>query len=198
MELCNGWFFGKAGWIYESSIDTRPAGTDTHSRRSCVPPERGQEKESARNADDIAEALPYTWDDTTSMHELNRLVEMMNRDRRFVKTAAQFKDTVLVLSATDTGRELMIELSKKGVRVCPYTGQAFDVKIRATEQILWAVLSGQMDADAAFFAGKASVSGSVVTAFRVKNSFLSLLQRYLAQRLEAIEQVDCKTVNLER
>ena len=33
--------------------------------------------------------------------------------------------------------------------------------------------------DAAFFAGKASVSGSIVKAFRVKNKFLSLLQKYL-------------------
>jgi hypothetical protein len=41
-----------------------------------------------------------------------------------------------------------------------------------------------MDADAAFFAGKASVSGSVVTAFRLKNRFLSLLRRHLAHRLE--------------
>ncbi len=33
-------------------------------------------------------------------------------------------------------------------------------------------------------AGKASVSGSVVTAFRVKNRFLSLQQRHLVHRLE--------------
>jgi predicted lipid carrier protein YhbT len=70
------------------------------------------------------------------------------------------------------------------VRVRPYTDEPFDVKIRATEQVLWAVLSGRMDADAAFFAGKASVSGSVVTAFRLKNRFLSLLRRHLAHRLE--------------
>jgi hypothetical protein len=33
-------------------------------------------------------------------------------------------------------------------------------------------------------AGKASVSGSVVAAFRLKNRFLSLLQRHIAYRLE--------------
>jgi predicted lipid carrier protein YhbT len=109
---------------------------------------------------------------------------MMNRDPQFIKQVAGFKGITLVLSATDTGREFTIELSKKGVRVRPYTDEPFDVKIRATEQVLWAVLSGQMDADAAFFAGKASVSGSVVTAFRLKNRFLSLLRRHLAHRLE--------------
>ena len=115
---------------------------------------------------------------------MNQLVEMMNRNPQFIKQVTGFKGATLVLSATDTEREFTITLSKQGVRVCAYAVEPFDVKIRATERVLWAVLSGQMDADAAFFAGKASVSGSVVTAFRLKNRFLSLLQRHLAYRLE--------------
>ena len=113
----------------------------------------------------------------------------MNRDPQFIKQVTGFKGATLVLSATDTGREFMIGLDKQGVRVRPYAGESFDAKIRATERVLWAVLSGQMDADAAFFAGKASVCGSVITAFRVKNRFLSLLQKHLAHRLEAKDKL---------
>ena len=80
--------------------------------------------------------------------------------------------------------ERKIQLNAKGVRFRLYASGPFDVMIQAAEQVLWAVISGQMDADAAFFAGKDSVSGSVVKAFRLKNKFLSLLQRQLAHRLE--------------
>ncbi len=112
--------------------------------------------------------------------EVNRLVERMNRDQRFAEQIAEFKNTALVLSATDTGRELMITLGEEGIRARPYAGEPFDVKVLATEDVHWAVLSGQMDADAAFFTRKVRISGRVSTAFRVKNRFLSLLQWHLA------------------
>lgn len=104
---------------------------------------------------------------------MNQLIEMMNHGPQFIKQVARIKDITLVLSATDKACECVL------TPMNPLTS-----KIKATEQVLWAVLLGQMDADAAFFAGKASVSGSVVTAFRLKNRFLSLLQRHIAYRLE--------------
>lgn len=184
--LCNGWFLGKAGWIYESP-NMPPASRETRSR-SFVLPEGRLQKESNRRHYDTNGFAREDWRRNLSsndiIREVNQLVEMMNRNPQFIKQVAGFKGATLVLSATDTEREFTIELSKKGVRVHPYAVEPFDVKIRATEKVLWAVLSGQMDADAAFFAGKASVSGSVVTAFRLKNKFLSLLQRHIAYRLE--------------
>jgi putative sterol carrier protein len=186
--LCNGWFLGKAGWIYESP-NMPPASTEIRSR-SCVLSEGWLEKESdlrPYDTNDFAwENWHRNWSSNDIIREVNQLVEMMNRDPQFIKQVAGFKGITLVLSATDTEREFTIELNEQGVRARPYIGEPFDVKIRATEQVLWAVLSGRMDADAAFFAGKAGVSGSVVTAFRLKNRFLSLLQRHLAHRLEAM------------
>ncbi len=184
--LCNGWFLGKAAWLYESSMDTRPACANIDSGFCCESPETKQDSEHGCEQCDIdtvaIDDIVRTWDDAAGLHELNQLVETLNSDPHFIKAVAEFKSTTVVLSATDTGRELMIELNKKGVRVCPYAGQAFDVKIQATEQTHWAVLTGRMDADAAFFTGKASVCGSVFTAFRVKNNFLSLLQEHLVER----------------
>ncbi len=117
--------------------------------------------------------------------EVNRVVERMNQDPGFVGQAGEFDNTTLVLSATDTGRELMITLDDQGIRAGPYTGERFDVKIRATEKVHWAVLSGQMDADAAFFTRKVRISGCLSTAFRVKNRFLSLLQWHLTNKHQA-------------
>ena len=79
-------------------------------------------------------------------------------------------------------------MDKQGVQVQPYTGESFDVMIKATEHILWEILSGQVDADAAFFAGKINVCGSVVKAFHVKNRFLSMLQRHVVHKLEIKEK----------
>ncbi len=184
--LCNGWFLGKAGWIYESP-NMPPISTEIRSR-SCALTEKTLEKESDLRPYDINDLAGEDWHRNLSsndiIREVNQLVEMMNRNPQFIKQVTEFKGTTLVLSATDTEREFTITLSKQGVRVCAYAVEPFDVKIRATEQVLWAVISGQMDADAAFFAGKAGVSGSVVTAFRLKNRFLSLLQRHIADRLE--------------
>jgi predicted lipid carrier protein YhbT len=186
--LCNGWFLGKAGWIYESP--NMPSASRETRSRSFVLPERRLQKESNRRQYDTNNFAREDWRRFLSSNdiilEVNQLVEMMNRDPQFIKQVAEFKGITLVLSATDTEREFTIELNEQGVRVRPYVGEPFDVKIRATEQVLWAVLSGRMDPDAAFFAGKAGVSGSVVTAFRLKNRFLSLLQRHLAHRLEAM------------
>ena len=115
------------------------------------------------------------------IQKISRLTETMNRDAQFVKRIAEFAGTTLVLSATDTGRELAIVLDGQEVRVHPYVGGSCDAKIRATEEVHWAVLSGRMDPDTAFFAGKVHISGSVVTAFRVKNRLLGHLQQHLAR-----------------
>jgi collagenase-like PrtC family protease len=193
--LCNGWFLGKAGWIYESP-NTPSTSTDNLSR-PFVLPERWIEKESAStpcSTDDVAtENYFRTWSSSNIIRELNQLVGMMNHDPQFIKKVAGFKGTTVVLSATDTGREFIIGLDERGVRVHPYAGESFDVEIRATEQVHWAVFSGRMDADTAFFAGKVRICGSVVTAFRVKNTFLSLLQRHLAHKFEV---KDKSTANL--
>lgn len=85
----------------------------------------------------------------------------------------------LLLSATDTGHEFMVEFDEFGVKARPYTGGPFHVGIRAKEQVYWSLLTGQVDADAAFFAGKIRVRGSIVKAFRVKNKFLALIQRHV-------------------
>ncbi len=111
--------------------------------------------------------------------EVNGLLDMVNQDPRFLKRLAGVSHTRLVLSATDTGREIMIVLDKSGIQLEPFTSGPFDVQIRATEEVHQAVLTGQMDADAAFLAGKVRIGGSVVTAFRIKNKFLSVLQWYL-------------------
>ncbi len=198
--LCNGWFLGKAGWIYESP-NTPPASTEIRSR-SFELPEKRLDKKSNRRYYDTNDLAWEHWRRNLSsndiIHEVSQLVEMMNRDPQFIKQIAGFKGITLVLSATDTEREFTIELNEQGVRAQPYVGEPFDVKIRANEEVLWAVLSGRMDADAAFFAGKASVSGSVVAAFRLKNRFLSLLQRHLARRLEAMGKSVANPYLIER
>ncbi len=111
--------------------------------------------------------------------EVASILDTINRDPQFVRQIAGLKTTTLVMSATDTGRELLILLDKSGVRARPYAGEPHDVQISATEEVHWAVLSGQMDADAAFFAGRVRISGSVTAAFRIKNKFLNLVQSYL-------------------
>ncbi len=126
--------------------------------------------------------------DDDILGEVSCLVEKMNRDNQFLKQVAGFKGTTLVLSATDTGRELVLILDGQGVRARPYAGEAFDVKIQATERIHWSVLSGEMDADAAFFTGKVRICGSVIAAFRLKNRFLSLLQWHLTHGYQATEE----------
>ena len=110
--------------------------------------------------------------------EVCRLMERMKGDPDFVRQVAAFKKTTLVLRATDTGRELTIILDGQAVQVQPCAVASCDVEIQAAEDVHWAVLSGRMDADAAFFAGRVRIRGSVVAAFRVKNTFLSLLQRH--------------------
>ena len=130
------------------------------------------------------EGGPRAWSDNDIMCQVNRLAESLNGEPRFIGQIAEFNGATLVLSATDTGRELIIVLDGHGASVRPRAGEPFDVKIEATEEVLWAVLSGQMDADGAFFAGRVRIRGSIVTAFRIKNRFLSLLQAHLARESE--------------
>ena len=192
--VCNGWFLGKAGWVYESP-DIQTSNTKNSNHPFLLSESRPDKRSNPTpcNIGDVSlEELSCSWSDTDIINELGHLVEMMNRDSQFIKASKTFKGTTLVLSATDTGREFIIKLGEKGVQVYPYTGEDFDVKIQATEKVHWKVLSGQMDADAAFFAGKASVSGSVVKAFHVKNRFLSILQKHVAHKLEVEDKL---TVN---
>ncbi len=176
-ELCNGWFLGKAGWNYESP--NMPHTSEDVSSSPFV----SLEKQTEIDEEILGNNCFFSSDDDI-LRELNQLVEVMNNDSQFIEDTAKFKGTTVVLSATDTKRSFIIKMDKQGVQVDPYINGPFDVEIQATEQILWEVLSGQMDADAAFFAGKASVSGSIVTAFRVKNKFLSFLQKYMTHKLE--------------
>ncbi len=122
------------------------------------------------------------------LHDARLLEEALNRDPQFLANATQSPETTLVLSATDTGREIMVTLSEQGLRVRLWAGEPFDVKIEATEKVHWAVLSGDMDADAAFFMRKVRIRGSVPTAFRVKNRFLSLLQSCLAPKTQGFDK----------
>ena len=137
----------------------------------------------------FARSGPSARCDEDILRQVNSLIETMNRDPGFRKAIAGFADTTVVLSATDTGRELLIALDGHGVRVGPYTGGPCDVKIQATEAVHWAVLSGEMDADAAFFLGRVRIRGPVLTAFRVKNRFLSLLQKHVADTSEAADEL---------
>ncbi len=134
---------------------------------------------------------PLMWSDGEAMKELARLVQDMNRNPEFTRQAAELENASLVLSATDTGRELLIALADGRVSVRLFADEPFDVKVRATEQVHWAVLSGQMDADAAFFAGKVHISGSLLTAFRLKNRFLNLLQWHLAPTRAEPKRTTC-------
>jgi predicted lipid carrier protein YhbT len=187
MGLCNGWVLGKAGWIYESS-NLPPKSTEM-CPQSLLLSDGWLKEESTpepHDAGDVTlEDCCSSWSSEQILRELDQLVEMMNDDPQFSERLARFRGTTVVLSATDTKREFIIELDEQGVCVQPYTGESSDVKIQAAEQVLWAVLSGQMDADAAFFAGKVRIRGSVATAFRVKNGFLSFIQKHLAHRLGA-------------
>ncbi len=126
-----------------------------------------------------------TWSDDAIAQEMDRLAKGLNADARFLKQIAECTPTTLVLSATDTGREVMIVLDRKGVRVGPYDGGPFDAKIQATEHIHSAVLTGKMDADAAFFTRKVRICGSLVAAFRLKNRFLSFLQWHWTRQPQA-------------
>ncbi|KKL64730.1 hypothetical protein LCGC14_2162080 [marine sediment metagenome] len=124
--------------------------------------------------DTPADQLGQFPDDVVA-RQVDRLVEAMNADSRFIEQLADVRATTLVLRATDTGREIMIVLDRHGVQARAHDGEPFDAMIEATEQVHVAVLTGQMDADAAFFARKVSIHGSLLAAFRVKNRFLSLL-----------------------
>lgn len=125
------------------------------------------------------------WPDDVIAQEMDRIAKALNGDARFLKEIAECTPTTLVLSATDTGREVMIVLDGKGVRVGPYDGEPFDAKIQATEHVHSAVLTGKMDADAAFFTRKVRIRGSLVAAFRLKNRFLSFLQWHWTRRPQA-------------
>jgi collagenase-like PrtC family protease/predicted lipid carrier protein YhbT len=185
--LCSGWFAQKAGWVYESPNTPTRRSTD----RSIACPNQdnraGKEFAETRSLRDGINAVYPSGDGCTDqvMGELGRLVEQVCRDPHFVKQLSDFKATTVVLGAPDTGRELMITFEDQGVRAAPYAGGPFDVMVRAREEVHLAVLSGQMDADAAFFTGKVQITGSVLAAFRVKNNFLSLVQRHLAKSLQA-------------
>lgn len=114
------------------------------------------------------------------MRDVSQVAESLNADPGLMAQMAAFNGVTLVLSATDTGRALMIVFGSNGVSTRPYAGEPCDVKIEASEDVHWAILSGQMDADAAFFSRKVRIRGSIVTAFSLKNKFLSLLQSHLA------------------
>ena len=129
------------------------------------------------------------WADDDVIAKIVSLVEGMNRSAQFRKDVAEFAGAAVLLSATDTGREFIITFSDQGVRVCPYSGQPFDVNILATEEVHCAVLSGEMDADAAFFSGSVRICGSVFKAFRIKNRFLSLLQSHLIRESQAAKEL---------
>ena len=190
-ELCNGWLLGKAGWVYE--LPNMPHTSKDVCFKPFVPLEKKIE------TDDIAsENYNCIWPDDDILRKLNQLVDVMNNDPQFIECAAGFKGAAVVLGATDTKRSFIIKLDKQGVQVHPYTDGPFDVKIQAAEQVLWAVLSGQMDADAAFFAGKVRISGSIFTAFRVKNKFLSFLQKHIAHRLKAEDESFASHYLIER
>ncbi len=181
MGLCNGWFRGKAGWVYETP--NMPHTSKDVSSRPFVPLERRTETDEGTLGNYCC-----VWSDDNILSELSQLVGVMNNDPQFVKHVARFKGTTVVLSATDTKRSFIIKLDKQGVQVHHYIDGPFDVKIQATEQVLWEVLSGRLDADAAFFAGKVRIFGSIFTAFCVKNRFLSMLQRHVAHELEIKEK----------
>jgi predicted lipid carrier protein YhbT len=187
LGLCNGWILGKAGWMYESP--NVPSKSTEMCSQSLLLSDGWLKEESTpepHDAGDVTlEDCCSSWSSEQILRELDQLVEMMNGDPQFSERLARFRGTTVVLSATDTKREFIIELDEQGVCVRLYTGESSDVKIQAAEQVLWAVLSGQMDADAAFFAGKVRIRGSVATAFRVKNGFLSFIQKHLARRLGA-------------
>ncbi len=123
--------------------------------------------------------------DDDIIREVTGLVEALNGDTQFMDQLAGLAPTTLVLSATDTGREVMIALDGTGVRVSPYGGEPFDAMIQASEHVLAGVLTGEMDADTVFFARKARVRGSMIAAFRLKNRFLSFLQWHWTHRPEA-------------
>ncbi len=176
--LCNGLFFGKAGWLYESP------NMPQKSRNVHPQPFAAFERQTDTERSSLGDYC-CAWSDEDILFELNQLADVMNHDPQFIKHTAGFKNTSVVLSATDTKRSFMLKLNGQGVQISRYLDGPFDVKIQAAEQVLWDVLSGQMDADAAFFAGKARVCGSVYTAFRVKNKFLSFLQKHIAHKLDA-------------
>ncbi len=183
--LCNGWFLGKAGWVYES-----PNMSHTNKDVSSypfVPLVKQTETDEG-----TFENCRCDWADDDILRELNQLLDVMNNDPQFIEHAARLKGTTVVFSATDTKRSFIITLDKQGAQVHPYLKGSYDVKIQATEQVLWEVFSGRMDADAAFFAGKARVSGSVFTAFRIKNKFLSFLQKHITHRLEVEDKLFAK------
>ncbi len=119
------------------------------------------------------------------MSQVNRVVETLNHDRQFLDHVAEFRGLTVVLSATDTGRELLISFDEQQVCTHLNGNGPFDVKIQASEEVHLAMLSGKMDPDTAFFTGKARIRGSVLTAFRIKNKFLSLVQWHLAREFRA-------------
>lgn len=187
--LCNGWFSGKAGWVYESpNMEIRGAARQA---LSCTQSEKQRERTFARSlcGGGAQEEFSGSLSNDEIIWRVSQLIEDISRDPKFMNQIAGFKRVSIVFSAADTGREFTVFLDEQRVRVISGSSESCTFKIRATEQVLWAILSGQMDADAAFFSGKVRIYGSIARAFRVKNRFLSLLQKHLSDRLQDIEQL---------
>jgi len=121
------------------------------------------------------------------IRSVRRLIATVNRDPGFVAQVAEVGPTTLVVRATDTGRALRIVLDAQGAQAHAYGGEPFDVEVRATERVHQAIFFGEMDPDAAFFAGRVRISGSILKAFRIKNRFLGLLQQHLATGAELLQ-----------
>ncbi len=187
--LCNGWFSGKAGWVYESpNMEVRGAG---HQALSCVQSEKQRERTFARSLCDTG--APEEFSGSLSNDEIiwrvSQLIEDISCDPEFMNQIAGVKRVSIAFIAKDTGREFTVFFDGQCVRVRPGSSESCTLKIRETEQVLWAILSGQRDADAAFFSGKVRIYGSIAKAFQVKNRFLSLLQKHLSDRLQDLEQL---------
>ncbi len=109
------------------------------------------------------------------------LEESLRADKRVLKELRGAKTTKVLFVARDTGRRITVEIGNGRLSCHLGDGAESDVTIEAAEETLAGVISGDLDADAAYFCGKLRVRGSLVAAFKLRVKLLGLIQAHAAK-----------------
>ncbi len=110
---------------------------------------------------------------------LSLLEESLSNDERAREVARAIGPATVVFAAVDSDRRVAVELAGGRILLRLDSVTAYDVMIEATEDTLSEIFRGASDADAAYFSGRLSVRGSLMTAFRLRARLLGLVQEHV-------------------
>ncbi len=105
--------------------------------------------------------------------------ESLSNDERAREAARAIEPATVVFAAVDTDRRVAVELAGGRISLRLDGATACDVMIEATEETLSKIFRGESDADAAYFSGRLSIRGSLMTAFRLRTRLLGLVQAHV-------------------